>query len=238
MSLYQQLSAPTRMRRVSTGQRLRASVGHDRGVPPTGGYGASHTTAATAATNAPTLFGVPPEHHHGENSVSFKRNHHCLRRRCLRRRCRVRRLGRRDLVHIQVGHELRRSARRQSRRHHRHRHLRRPEPRPGRTANPGRDPDRARQRNNPRRGHPDVRRVHVKANGTTAPPDPSELEFNISGIGTLTAAQLANQSFALGTIDVGGTVPVSVTVDLKAGTGNEWNGTDAFLYSASITAGT
>jgi hypothetical protein len=69
-------------------------------------------------------------------------------------------------------------------------------------------------------------------------PDPSALEFNISGIGALSATDLADKSFTLGNFASGQTQSFPVSEDLKAGTGNNWNGADAYLpYTITMTAG-
>ena len=80
----------------------------------------------------------------------------------------------------------------------------------------------------------------VKTDGSGGAPDPNQLEFNIDGVGTLTAAQLAGQTFTLGNIGPGNAPSYAVTEDLK-GLGhvdNGWNGADAYLpYTITMTAG-
>jgi hypothetical protein len=75
-------------------------------------------------------------------------------------------------------------------------------------------------------------------------PDPADLAFviNVGGGSNEvdgTAATLQNSTpLAFGPLPAGASVTVPVDVSLVSGTGNDWNGADAYLpYSITLTAG-
>lgn len=78
----------------------------------------------------------------------------------------------------------------------------------------------------------------VKTDGSDGhQPSADDLIFDVAGQ-SIPASQLAGQTIQLGTIGGGANQSYPVTVGLASGTGNDWNGADAYLpYTVTLTAG-
>jgi hypothetical protein len=77
----------------------------------------------------------------------------------------------------------------------------------------------------------------INHNGTGGAPQLSELNLTVAGH-TVTANQIAGQTFSLGTVPAGTPFSAQVSVGLASGTGNDWNGASVSLpYTVTMTAG-